>query len=103
MTEPHLCPFCKQDPVVLFCAACHTTFCSRDSQKHLYCGYLLSIETVTKAITSKINYLEILSALLSHAIGDTPPQETTATMQQCKTELSRIQHISRHKLKHGHI
>jgi len=87
----------------MFCTVCYATVCNRDSQKHLSCGYLVSIETVIRAITSQINYLEIMQALLKHTVGEEPSAEIVVKMSECKNVLLSLQHICRHKLKLGHV
>ena len=103
LSEPHVCPFCRQDTATMFCSVCHATICNRDSHKHLACGSLHPIETVIRSITCQINYLEIMLALLQHTAGESPSQSVMSTMADCKSFLHSLQHISRHKLKQGHI
>jgi len=103
LSEPHSCPFCRQDTATMFCSVCHATICNRDSQKHLSCGYLIPIEGVIRSITCQVNYLEIMLALLQHTVGENPSQSVLSIMLDSKAILHTTQHISRHKLKQGHV
>jgi hypothetical protein len=76
LSDPHICPFCKQDTAIYFCTHCQATICPRDCQKHLACGQLVTIESVIRAVTCQINYLEIMLALLQHTVGENPSKRT---------------------------
>lgn len=64
--------------------------CKICAKKHLVCGFLIPNQTLVKSVTSQVNYLEIMQALLKHTIGDEPPETITDLIGDCKNTLHAL-------------